>query len=255
MTSITAEELLFAHPLSFLQLRPYQTTIDEEGDEIVLPRTVWEHWVDLYPAGSPMIVEMTHVHTGTTHYACAGQFHIETNRNVYIPQWILQHIGFNIYAGETDTLLQVKPVLTPPPRATFIGLRPMDTALYHTDMRALFEQRLYTFHVLQKETTLSVYVPELGGYEVQAVVERLEPADIVVLGTEVNVEFAEPEGGVSEFVTRVPPTTEPELLTPTEEIQESAEERMARIRAAWVQKMRGGGGGGAGAGASPSPIT
>lgn len=262
MASTTHEEILFAHGLSFLQLRRNQATVDEEGDEIVLPRSVWESWADLYPAGSPMIVEMTHVHTGITHYACTGQFHVETNRNVYAPCWILQHLGIDVCKSETESMVLVKPVLTPPPRATFIGLRPMDTALYHADMRALFEERLYTFHVLQTGTTLSVYVPELGGYEVQAVVERLEPANVVVLGTEVHVDFAEPEGGVPEFapvpprIPTPPPTVEPEMLIPpAEETVETAEERMAQIRAVWVQKMRGGSGAGAGTGAGASHNT
>lgn len=241
--SSTHEEILFSRPLSFLETRRGQPLANEEGDEIILPRAIWEAWVDLYPAGSPMIVEITPIHTGVTRKACAGVFHTETNRNAYIPHWILEHLEYD-HSDEEGMMIAVRPVLTPPPRATLIRLKPMDDALYHTDLRALFEERLYTFHVLEVGTVLSVYVPELGGYEACALVERLEPADSVILGTEVNVEFAEQEEAVVR--TPTPPPPEPELLTPEAEDlepQETVEERMARVRAAWVQRMRGAGAG------------
>ena len=190
-----------------------------------------------------MIVEMTNIETGGSRFACAaGQFHLETNRALYAPSWILEHLG--IHSDEAACI--VRPVVESLPQATLIVLQSMDSALYHTDMRALFEERLYTFHVLQKGTSLSVCAPELGGYEMCARVERLEPADAVVLGQEVNVEFLEPEGGVLEFAaqrTPTPPPADPALLTPpanetmgTAAAAETAEERMARIRAAWLQK-------------------
>lgn len=246
MTS-TPEEILFATPLSFLETRAATAAppIAEDGDEVLLPRRVWELWADLYPAGSPMLVELTHLETGHTRIACGGgQFHLETNNNIYVPRWILHHLEIRLEA--TETMVAVRPVLEQPPRATLIVLEPLDDALYHSDMRALFEERLYTFHVLQTGTVLAVNVPELGMYEAYAQVQRLEPADTVVLGHEVNVEFVEQRAAT-------PPPPEPELLIPNEEgvgagagggaaaaeaEEEPAEARMARVRAAWLERMR-----------------
>lgn len=241
----TPEEILFATPLSFLETRGAVAAppIADDGDEILLPRRVWETWADLYPAGSPMLVELTHLETGHTRIACGGgQFHLETNNNVYVPRWILQHLEIGLDA--TETMVAVRPVLEQPPRATLIVLNPLDDALYHSDMRALFEERLYTFHVLQAGTVLAVNVPELGMYEAYAQVQRLEPADTVVLGPEVNVEFVAERAAT-------PPPPEPELLIPngagggaaaSAVEEEPADVRMARVRAAWVERMRRNGG-------------
>jgi hypothetical protein len=252
MTS-TPEEILFAFPLSFLESRGNRVApIQEDGDEILLPRRIWEEWADLYVAGRPMLVELTNLESGHTRIACGGgQFHLETNNNVYVPNWILQHMEIS----ETEAMVVVRPVLQELPKATLIVLKPLDDALYHSDMRELFENRLYTFHVLQTGTVLTVPVPELGMYEAYARVERLEPAATVVLGPEVNVEFVaqeENEKGVAEEA--VAPATD-ETKAPasagagagagagasasTEE--PSAEERMTRVRAAWLERMRGSG--------------
>jgi hypothetical protein len=243
MTSIP-EEILFAFPLSFLESRV--APIQEDGDEILLPRRIWEEWADLYPAGSPMLVELTHLETGHTRIACGGgQFHLETNNNVYVPHWLLRHL--EIPEIESETLVVVRPVLERPPQATLIVLKPLDDALYHTDMRALFEDRLYTFHVLQTGTVLTVNVPELGMYEAYAQVERLEPAETVVLGPEVNVEFVEQE---QEPVAEADEENEKGVGEPIAGAgagagagaeEEPAEVRMARVRAAWLDRMRGSG--------------
>jgi hypothetical protein len=227
------DAILAAFPLRFLVAN---TDVQDDGDEVLLPRHVWEAWADLYPAGSPMLVEMIHLETGATRVVCAaGQFHVETNNHLYVPNWILQHMN---QGDEEERHLFVRPVLETPPRATLIVLKPLDNALYDTDMRTLFEERLYTFHTLQTGTTLSVHLPELGGLEAYARVERLEPADLVVLGSEVNVEFVEPE-----LAALAAETTDPAVLLPSAEETETAEERMARIRASWIQKMRGAGAG------------
>lgn len=240
MASATPEEILSAYPLSFLEAPQSRITLHEEGDEIILPRSIWEAWVDHYPAGSPMLVELIHPETGCTRVVCAaGQFHLETNNHVYVPNWILQpmKMGGATDQHEEGMLLFARPLLETPPRATLIVLKPLDDVLYDTDMRTLFEERLYTFHALQTGTTLSVHVPELGGLEAFARVERLEPAELVVLGSEVHVEFVERE------VSPAAEVTNPTVLLPSVEETETAEERMARIRASWIQKMRGAGAG------------
>jgi hypothetical protein len=235
-----SEEILFAHPLSYFETR--QTPPPHDGDEIVLPRRIWEAWVDLYPAGSPMLVEITPIGIGYSRTVCASQFHVETNSKVYVPNWILQHLHVSC-EDEEGVLMMVRPVLEPPPRATLIVLKPLDSALYHTDMRALFEERLYAFHVLQTGTTLSVHVKELGNYEAYACIEHLEPASTVVLGHEVNVEFVqeeeqdekEKEEGV---VATAAATETTAAASVTTETTETAEERMATMRAAWLQRLK-----------------
>jgi hypothetical protein len=132
-----------------------------------------------------------------------------------------------------EPLISIEPYLEEIPAAIRISLRPMDNAGYHSDLRTAFEQYLDRFHTMEAGTTLLVPLEDLGGYEICAFVEAVEPPGIVRLGGEVQLEFLEPEGGVPEEQVPEPNTVVPvpvPVLTP-EQIREARIKRFANLNA------------------------
>jgi hypothetical protein len=79
---------------------------------------------------------------------------------------------------------------------------------------------------------LSVPLEELGGYEICAFVEAVEPPGCVRLGGEVQLEFLEPEGGIPEH-EEPEPEPEPEVAVisnPTVIPLTTAQIREARLK-------------------------
>ena len=92
-------------------------------------------------------------------------------------------------------------------KATKIVLKPLDNAIYHSEMRDLLEEAMMDFPLLQKHTQFTIYIEKLGNYPVDIWVEDCEPAELVQLGGEVVVDFAEPLEEVAEW--EPPPVVEP----------------------------------------------
>lgn len=86
-------------------------------------------------------------------------------------------------------------------RATKIVLKPLDNAIYHSEMRDLLEEEMMDFPLLQKHTQFTIHLRKLGDYPVDIWVEDIEPAEVVRLGGEVVVDFSEP---LEEFVAEPP---------------------------------------------------
>jgi hypothetical protein len=190
------EELLTVHPLSFV---PITTSHKEHGDEIVIPQRILQAWMEQYPPGAPLLAAVTNPDNEIVRTVCIGSGLPEgisqgTEKCAYMPAWIMDHLGV-----QGGGLLSMTPILTELPFATKITIRPLDNAAYHTDLRAAVEAYLDMFHILEPNTTLSVPLEELGGYEVMVFVETVEPAALVRLGGEVIIEFCEPEGGIPEL--------------------------------------------------------
>jgi len=207
------EELLTVHPLSFA---PVSTSHKEHGDEIIIPQRILQAWMDRYPPGLPLLARVTNPDNEIVRTVCIGsgipsmpdQVSQGTERCAYMPAWIMDHLGV-----QGGGLLSMTPVLTELPLATKLTIKPLDNAAYHTDLRAAVEAYLDMFHILEPNTTLSVPLEELGGYEVMVFIESTEPEALVRLGGEVIIEFCEPEGGIPELEEPVPvpvPVPEPE---------------------------------------------
>jgi hypothetical protein len=83
-------------------------------------------------------------------------------------------------------------------------------------------------------TTLCVPLEELGGYEILAYVESVEPAGLVKLGGEVQIEFLEDSRPPFEEVA----VTSVAVNTVTEEqpVVLSAEEQRAKMREYWMKR-------------------
>ena len=184
-------------PIHSLQYAPITHT--EHSDEIIIPQQLLQKWLEHYPPNMPLLATITNLEQDIVRTVCIGSGFPSngTERCVFVPSWILDHLG--IQDPESRTLVSVAPVLTEIPKATKIVVKPLDNAGYHTDLRAAFEAYLDMFHVLQTGTTLSVPLEELGGYEVLAFVESIEPAATSRLGGEVILEFLEPDGGIPEL--------------------------------------------------------
>lgn len=209
------------------------STLDMIGDEIRVHRLVLEDWIrrgDFSESGA-MLVRIHVCGSEINRICCIGAPHREDREHVYIPPWIMENLGLDI-----DGHITIEPFVEDIPIATMIYLKPMDNAIYHTDIRECFERALDSFHVLEVGTMLSVCIDSLGGYPVQAYVDRLEPAAIVRLGGEVGVEFIEPDGGIPEFVPRDIPPVEPVEPVASEPV--NYKKIQEEVRASWLKRFK-----------------
>jgi len=259
-----AEAYLRALPLSFLPLQGNGDQSGDEGDEILVHLSLFDHWADLY-GGRPMLVMVANHVAGAERLVCIGHHHTEETDLVYVPRWILETLASDMTGGTT---LHVQPWLDVVPSATHLVIRPLDPVPPGVDLRAAVEAKLDRYHVLETGTTLPLRLnldPEITLY-----VEHTEPALRVALGGEVTVEFldqvtagAEAEAEAALEAERVPtpvPVAAPALLVPeaaaggagagasastvgsTESSgvnlrAQTAEERAATIRASWLRRM------------------
>jgi len=225
------------------------TDRDINGDEVRVHRTVMERWMRDFPDTGAMLVRITNPITEVSRICCLGGPHIGNKEYAYVPVWILENIGISVC--DDNQWVTIEPFCEEIPQGTMIYLKPMDNAIYHCDMRECFERALDTFHVLEAGTILTVAVESLGGYTVQAYVDRVEPGPIVRLGGEINVEFIEPDGGVLEFAPPVVPVAIPVVpVVPANvvaipviaaaipaAIPASFDEVRATVRASWLKKF------------------
>ena len=232
-----AEAYLRALPLTFLPLQGNGDYSQDGGDEILVHLSLFDHWADLY-GGRPMLVRLANYEIGTERLVCIGHHHTEATDLVYVPRWILENLACDMTGGTT---LYVQPWLDIIPSATHLVLRPLDEVPAGTDLRAAVEAKLDRYHVLETGSLLPL---RLGtGEEVTLYVEHTEPALQVALGGEVTVEFLSATGAEAE--ERVPtPVPEAPAILNAEGVgagagatQQTAEERMATIRASWLERL------------------
>jgi len=214
-----------------------QQGIQEAGDEIVVPQSVMTSWMDLFPPGTPMLARITNMETDMSRVACIGSS--DSSEYVYAPNWIMEHIGCS-----EEPLIYLAPYLEEIPRATKLNVRQLGDEDHECDLRGAFERFLDRFHVMESGTTLCVPLEELGGYEILAYVESVEPAGLVKLGGEVQIEFlenAEPSTQSFEEAVAVNTVTEEQTAavnTVTEEqpVVLTAEEQRAKMREYWMKR-------------------
>lgn len=254
-----AEAYLRALPLSFLPLQGNGDQSADEGDEILVHLSLFDHWADLY-GGRPMLVMVANHIAGAERLVCIGHHHTEESDLVYVPRWILETLVCDMTGGTT---LHVQPWLDVVPSATHLVIRPLDPVPPGIDLRAAVEAKLDRYHVLETGTTLPLRLnldPEITLY-----VEHTEPALRVALGGEVTVEFLDQATAEEVEEERVPtpvPAAAPTLLIPEaaggagagasastgatvgttdpSDVNlraQTAEERAATIRASWLRRM------------------
>ena len=173
------EEILPIRSLTFVEVDK------EHSDEILVPRSVLQAWMDHYPPGCPLLATLTNPITEQVQTVCIGSHNPDTtDRTVYAPLWIMDQIS-----TVTDDPVSLQPLFEQPLTATKLVLKPLDRLAYDTDFRSVIEEYLDMFHVLQTGTTLTVPVKDLGNYEIAVLVETTEPDLVVRLGGEVEFEI------------------------------------------------------------------
>jgi hypothetical protein len=111
--------------------------------------------------------------------------HRETDTNaIFAPQWVLEALTIH----EIGQVLWER-VADPPPRATKIYLRPIDTLIHEIDGRAEIEEHLKHFNVIQEGVEIQIPLRPFDNYLATVYVEKLEPASTVLLRDEVELEL------------------------------------------------------------------
>ena len=175
-----SETVLPIRPLCFLE----NPTVIEGSDEIVIPKWLFESWIDLFPPSTPMIITIKAIDTGIERYLCVNGS--GPDDAVYCPNWILENMGLG---GEAEEYVTLLPHTEEIETATKISIRLLGDA-GSLDVRSAVESYIDRFHVLEAGTMLTVPVSEI---EIPMFVERIEPSCLVRLGGEVIVEFLEEE--------------------------------------------------------------
>jgi len=222
-----SQHVLPVHPLLFLD----QTGVKEAGDEIIVPRTILDQWIDFFPSGTSMLVRLTALN-GLCRIVAIGS--TDPSNYVYAPLWVLEHLGI----PDGDQLVTVEPYLEELPQAIKLDVRALDSVDDDTDLRGAVERYLDRFHTMEAGTTLSVPLEDKGGYEVCIYVEAVEPPGLVRLGGEVQLEFLIEEDAAE-------PHPNPEVVAalpqqPNPIIQSTApltEEQKALIREARIKRF------------------
>jgi hypothetical protein len=163
-----------------------------------------------------MVLKLTTIPGDIVRYvAIAGAAEGIEDHDIYIPYSIFQ---------EMTAATRVPPKVTATvaydlERATKIVLKPLDNAIYHSEMRDLLEEEMMDFPLLQKHTQFTIHLSKLGDYPVDIWVEDIEPAEVARLGGEVVVDFTEPLEEFAEAAVPVaPPPSLPKTPEPVEEV-------------------------------------
>lgn len=227
------EELLPIRSLTFVEVDK------EHSDEILVPRSVLQAWMEHYPPGCPLLATLTNPVTEQVQTVCIGSHNPDTtDRTVYAPLWIMDQIS-----TVTDDPVSLQPLFEQPLPATKLVLKPLDRLAYDTDFRSVIEEYLDMFHVLQTGTTLTVPVKDLGNYEIAVLVETTEPDLVVRLGGEVEFEIVPlvPEQE-DQIMTNSDEPVPNEIVVPDETPKEPEPEapisHKERMRLAWLKRSQ-----------------
>jgi len=174
------EELLSIRPLCFLE----QETVNDRGDEIVVPRRVLEQWMTLYAPSTFMLATLTNPETESKRTVCINGSSAE--EAIYVPSWIMEDMGYSLEGGEGVVFMT--PQQDDIPAITKIYVRVLTPVPPDTDLRQAVETHLDRFHVLESGITLAIPV---GSLEALVRVEGVEPMPLSLIGGEVLLEFIE----------------------------------------------------------------
>ena len=110
-------------------------------------------------------------------------------QRIFLPPWMAQAAGCQGCGEEVTVEWYDQGAF---PAATRIVLRPHDSAFFNSDIKAELERGLTRIGVVQRGTSVTIPIEQLGGYEVTFDVVCTEPANIVLAeGDEVVLDFEE----------------------------------------------------------------
>jgi hypothetical protein len=187
-----------------------------------------------------MVLQLTGT-TGLIRYVAVAGCHSAGLNEIYLPVSTMQEFALHGCAEATARVIYELE------HATKIILKPLDPILYHAgDIRDILEQAMMDFPLLQKHTQFSVELPQLGGYVADVWVDACEPAEIVQLGGEVELEIVAEEAEAEAEAPAPAPAAPPALpppppftpsmnKTPTAPSKEE-QLRMRELRAAYYSR-------------------
>jgi len=157
------------------------------------------------------LIRLTNPVTNKTIVVNVGGPHREYQENaIYAPTWILD--ALDIHDGPGEILWEK--VNEPPPRATKIVLKPLETMMKHIDGREEIEEHLKNFNVLQMGTTIPIPLRPFDNHITYVFVEKIEPEPVVLLRNEVELDLLD-----SIIEDEPQPQPQPQPQPPSQPIQ------------------------------------
>jgi hypothetical protein len=170
---------LIARPLTALL---NEEAVGLEKDGCFVPQHLWKRWIDEQEA-EVLLVE---IHQGEMRFVlCVEGPHQESRSEIYIPRRYIQDLVF-------EERVNVRVLDEMPPNATEIVLQPLDSGFCGVDIASAASQLLSNWNVLTAGSILTIPIEELGGFQVDVLVKRIEPAGTVLLRGEVPLVLEEP---------------------------------------------------------------
>jgi hypothetical protein len=202
---------LLLQPVSIALLQD-ATHIQTEKDACIVPRHLWESWIDRQTT-EVLLVEI--LQRNTRHILCVESYHTQRRDLLYLPSQLSMEFDMDEYV-EVNVLKEM------PPLATRITLEPLEADSYGFDIAGATSEYLSHWNILKSGTTLTVPSLEIEGYTIMIHVAKTEPADIVLLRGEVPMELVElPQNQHSQQTARpstpIPALPSPLLPQPTED--------------------------------------
>lgn len=227
----------------------------ELSDEIIIPSYHLNKLMEDFDDNEMLLVDITHQEKELSYMVAISTPHHEDKNTIYVPQWILDLIG---YQDGSDSICTIrKAVVDDIPIATKIAIRPLDPIAFDTDILGCFEKTLMNLHSIKEGIIIPVLLGNLG-LTIFAQIEKVEPSPISrIINGEVDVEF------INEFTFNLPETKVEEAHNevieesthmcwgseqiidnkPKNDVVEStvpslsAQERRQQVRDSWVKRF------------------
>ncbi len=165
-----------------------ETKSHELSDEIIIPYEYFMSIIDEYNNESVLYINIINRNNNMKYMATIGHPHNEDDNIIYVPQWILDCIG---YQNDSNCLeLEIVHHIDIP-IATKIYIKPLDSHAFNTDLISSFSNAFFNLHSIQQNITLPVEIYDNYMYfNIFAYIDKVEPAPISrIVSGEVQVEF------------------------------------------------------------------
>jgi hypothetical protein len=201
-----------ARPLSLIA-RPLVALLNEETekDGCFVPQHLWKRWIDAQET-EVLLVE---IYQGNVRFVlCVEGPHQESGSEIYIPDRYIHDLVF-------EERINLRVLDEMPPKATEIVLQPLDSGFCGVDIASAASQLLSHWNVLSTGTILSIPCEELGGFQIDVLVKRLEPASTVLLRGEVPLVIENPVEAEAEAEAQAEAEAEQNIIIPHSIVKQS----------------------------------
>jgi hypothetical protein len=220
---------------SILYHPSYEETIGELSDQIILPIRTYLSFMRQFQDEPVLYVNLIHTENNIKFLVAINTSHDYDSRIIYVPPWILEHIGpsdefiFDVEKATVDNI----------PIATHIIARPLDSDAFQYDLTSLVEIAMMNLHSIQQNCTLPIQTPDGEFY---LYIETVEPAPLSrIVNGEVTVEFIRDD--LDRPATPIPDAfgdglaVPPPVTTDVVPTEISSEEMRRQVRDAWSKRF------------------